>query len=74
MQNSVMNLDRHHYNLFKIRCNLKFDFKIWILIGICTFSSFLFLAINIQRTITTFYMHSLFECSVTKTFIAISNM
>jgi hypothetical protein len=71
MQNSVMYLDRHHYKLFKNRRILKFESKIWILIGVRMFSSFLFLVINTQRTITTFYLHSLSKCSVTKTFIAI---
>jgi hypothetical protein len=59
MQNSVMHLDHNHYELFKNRCTLNFEFKIWILIGISMFSSFLFLVINIQIKITIFYMHSL---------------
>jgi hypothetical protein len=73
MQNSMMYLGRHHYELFKNRCNLKFEFKIWILIGIHTLYLFLFFVINIQKKFTTFYMRSLSKCSVTKTFIAICN-
>jgi hypothetical protein len=37
------------------------------------FSSFLFLVIDIQRIVTTFYMQSLSKCTMTKIFIIISH-
>jgi hypothetical protein len=69
----VMYLDRHYYELFKNRFTLKFEFKIWILIEIYIFTSFLFFIINIQKKITSFYMHSLSKSSMTKTFTTICN-